>query len=45
MLAEEEGEGGDEEVGAFVVEEAGDYDDCYWVSRSEWVAGVWGWGK
>lgn len=37
MAAEELREGGDEEVGAFVVEEAGDDDDGYWVAGTDGV--------
>lgn len=45
MLGEEEGKGGDEEVGAFVVEEAGDDDYGYGGSGGEGKGGVRGWGK
>lgn len=40
VAGEEEGEGGDEEVGAFVVEETGDYDDGDGVVGTDWMAGV-----
>lgn len=42
---EQQGQGADEEVGAFVVEEAADYYDGYGVARAEGLAGVRGWGE
>ena len=43
MPAEKLGKGGDEEVGAFVVEEARDYDYCDGVVGSDGSGGVRGW--
>jgi len=42
VTGEQEREGGDEEVGTFVVEEAGDYDDGDGIARADGVAGVRG---
>lgn len=45
MVGEEKREGGDEEICAFVVEEAGDYDYGYGVVGEDGEVGVWGWGE